>query len=195
VGFDIDLAGEIAKKLGAKLEVLNIQFDGLIPALNGNKFDIMVAGVTITEERKKNVDFSTPYMSGGNAIVVQKDTKDTIKELKDLKGKTIAVQLGSAQDAIAQKVPDAVVKRYPLYTDAAMAVSNKQVYAMILHKVVANAFTAQDPNLKIAAEVEPIDTGLVFRKDSPELREAANQVLEEMKKDGRMDALVKKWFK
>ncbi|BDG60146.1 basic amino acid ABC transporter substrate-binding protein [Caldinitratiruptor microaerophilus] len=194
VGFDIDLAREIAKELGVELEVLNITFDGLIPALLAKKFDFMIAGLTITEERKKSVDFSKPYMSGGNAIVVHKDTQG-ISKLDDLKGKTIAVQLGSAQDQIASKVEGAQVKRYPLYTDAAMAVATKQVDSMILHSVVAKAFVAQDPRLKMVAELDPVDTGIAFRPDSDDLREFVDQVLDKMKQDGRMDALVKKWFK
>lgn len=195
VGFDIDLANEVAKKLGVRLEITNIAFEGLIPALQAGKFDIMFAGVTITEERKQKVDFSVPYLSGGNAIVVHADNKDPIQKLDDLKGKKVAVQLGSAQETMVSKVQGIDVKRYPLFTDAALAVSTRQADAMVLHSTVAKAFAKQDPKLKVVAELEPVDTAVVFRKDTPELRDFVNGVIEEMKKDGRMDQLLAKWFK
>lgn len=193
VGFDIDLAREVAKELGVELEIKNMQFDGLIPALTGKQFDILVAGLTITDERKESVDFSQPYMSGGNAVVIHQDSSG-MTTLDDLKGKSIAVQLGSAQESIAQKVEGANVKSFPLYTDAAQTVANKQADAMIVHSVVAKAFAANMP-LKIVAELDPVDTGMAFHQDSDDLREAVDKALAKIKSDGRMDQLVAKWFK
>lgn len=192
VGFDIDLAREVAKELGVELEIKNMQFDGLIPGLQAKQFDILVAGLTITEKRKESVDFSVPYMAGNNVIVVHNDTEG-ITKLDDLKGKTVTVQLGSAQEQIAKGVEGAEVKSFPLYTDAAQAVANKQADALIVHAVVAKAFTKAMP-LKIVAQLDPIDTGMAFRKDSTDLRQAVDEAIKKIQADGRMDQLVAKWF-
>lgn len=193
VGFDIDLAGEIAKELGVQLEIVNQNFDSLLPALQAKQFDMVAAGLTITEERKQSVDFSTPYFAGGQAIVVHKDRTD-ISKLEDLNGKSIAVQIGTYQEKIAkEKVQNAQVKSYQLFTDAAQAVATNQVDAMIVAKPVAEAFAKQLP-VKIVAEIEYSETALAFPKGS-DLVPAVNQILEKMKQDGRMEQLIAKWFK
>ncbi len=193
VGFDVDLTHEITKELGVQVEIVNQNFDSLLAALQTKQFDMVAAGLTITEERKRSVDFSIPYFAGGQAIVVHKDRTD-INSLKDLNGKSIAVQIGTYQEKIAkEKVQNAEVKSYQLFTDAAQAVATKQADAMIVAKPVAEAFAKQLP-VKIVAEIEYTETALAFPKGS-DLVPAVNQVLEKMKQDGRMKQLVTKWFK
>lgn len=114
VGFDIDIMQEVANKLGVKLEIVQMGFDGLIAALNAKKFDIMAAGVTVTDERLKVVDFSKPYLVGTDAIVVHKDNNDKITKLEDLKGKKVAVQIGTVQADALKKIDGITVKEYNL---------------------------------------------------------------------------------
>ena len=96
VGIDIDLSQAIADKLGVKLEVSDIAFDSLIPSMNAGKADFIAAGMTATEDRKKNVDFSDPYFNASQAIIVAKDSD--IKTREDLNGKTVGVQQGTTGD-------------------------------------------------------------------------------------------------
>ena len=101
VGFDIDVANHIAKKLGYKVEIKDMDFNGLIPALDSGKADFVIAGMTPNEERKKTVDFSDEYYAAQQLIV----TKDkAIKSVEDLEGKTVGVQLASIQEKEADKL-------------------------------------------------------------------------------------------
>jgi polar amino acid transport system substrate-binding protein len=194
IGFDMDIMGEVAAKIGVKLEVVQLEFGSLIAALGAKKFDIMAAGVSVTAERKLTVDFSKPYLIGTDAIVVHKDNTDKITKLEDLKGKKVAVQLGTVQ-ADAAKKAGLTVKEYNLFTEAASAVSSKQADALYLHSVVAKAFANADKNLKIALEIPASDTAYALRKDTPDLTALVNQTLDDLQKSGKMDQLVQKWFK
>ncbi|MGE5590633.1 MAG: basic amino acid ABC transporter substrate-binding protein [Bacillota bacterium] len=195
IGFDIDLMTEVAKQLGVKLEVVQMGFDGLIAALGAKKFDVMAAGVSVTPERKEVVDFTTPYLVGTDAIVVRTDFATPVKGLEDLKGHSVAVQIGTVQGDAAKKIDGINVKEYNLFTEAATAVASKQADALYLHKVVAEAFIKANPVLKIAAETPAKDTAFALRKDTPDLTEFVNGVLAKMQQDGSFDALVAKWFK
>lgn len=195
IGFDIDLMNKVAEKLGVKLEIVQTDFGGLIAALNAKKFDIMAAGVTITDERKQQVDFSNPYIAGTDAVVVHKENTKEIKSLQDLKGMTVGVQMGTIQADAVNAVEGVNVKEYDLFTTAAAAVSSKQVDAMFLHTVVAKSFAAADPNLKIVFEAPAKETAYALRKDTPDLTKAVNDVLDELKANGELDKLMTKWFK
>jgi polar amino acid transport system substrate-binding protein len=195
IGFDVEIMEAVAKKLGVKLEIVQMDFGGLIAALGAKKFDIMSAGVSVSEERKKAVDFSKPYLIGKDALIVHKDSGLKVTKLEDLKGKTVAVQIGTVQADAAAKVEGIKVKEYNLYTEAAAAVSAKQADAVYLHTVVGHAFVNADKNLVIGGEIPAADTAYALRKDTPDLTEVVNQVLDELQKSGEMDKLVQKWFK
>ncbi|MCL5677230.1 MAG: basic amino acid ABC transporter substrate-binding protein [Firmicutes bacterium] len=195
IGFDVDIMQEVAKELGVKLDIVQVGFDGLIAALQAKKFDVMAAGVTVTPERQQVVDFTDPYLVGTDAIVVHKDWTAPVKGLEDLKGHSVAVQIGTVQADAAKKVEGVKVKEYNLFTEAATAVASKQADALYLHKVVAEAFIKANPNLKIVAETPAKDTAFAVRKENPDLTKFIDQVLAKMKQDGRFDSLVQKWFK
>lgn len=194
IGFDVDLINAIAAELGLKVNIIGQSFDGLIPALLTKKIDLVAAGLTITDERKKSVDFTRPYISGPNVIITRKETSG-ISKLEDLAGKKVAVQIGSAQEKIASGVKGAEVKSYNLYTDAALAVNTRQADALIVHRFVGRAFLKQYPDLKIVAELNQVDTGLAVRKDCGDLRQAIDAAIEKLEKNGKMDELAAKWFK
>lgn len=194
IGFDVDLINAIAAEAGLKVNIIGQSFDGLIPALLSKKIDVIAAGLTITEERKKSVDFTQPYISGPNVIITRKETTG-IAKLEDLSGKKVAVQIGSAQEKIASGVKGAEVKSYNLYTDAALAVNTRQADALIVHRFVGRAFLKQYPDLKIVAELNQVDTGLALRKDCADLRQAIDAAIDKLEKNGKMDELAAKWFK
>jgi len=195
IGFDVDIMEAVAKKLGVKLEIVQINFDGLIAALTAKKFDIMAAGVSVTDERKKTVDFSQPYLIGNDAILVHKDSGLKPAKLEDLKGKKVAAQLGTVQADALKKVEGIEVKEYNLFTEAASALAAKQVDAVYLHSVVAKSFAKANPVLTIGLEIKAEDTAYALRKDTPDLTAFVNEVLTEMEKNGEMEKLVQKWFK
>jgi len=195
IGFDIDMMQAVADKIGVKLEVVQLGFDGLIAALNAKKFDIMAAGVSVTDDRKKSVDFSKPYLVGQDAIVMHKDATEKITKLEDLKGKKVAVQIGTVQADAAKAIAGITVKEYNLFTEAAAAVSSKQADAVYLHQVVGTAFVNADKNLKIVGTIPAKDTAYALRKDTADLTTVVNQVIDELQKSGKFDELVKKWFK
>lgn len=194
VGFDIDLMQAVADKLEVKLEVVQLDFGTLISALQAKKFDVMAAGVSVTPERQKEVDFSAPYLVGKDALLAHKDQAASIKGLADLKGKRVAVQLGTVQSDAAKEVEGAQVKEYDLFTQAAAAVSSKQADVVYLHSYVAQAFTKADPNLVIAAEVPSKDTAFALRKDSADLTAVVSETIKELQKNGEFDKLIQKWF-
>lgn len=195
IGFDIDVMNEVANKLGVKLEIVQIGFDGLIGALNAKKFDIMAAGATITPERLKEVDFTIPYIAGNDAVVVNKANSFTVTKLEDLKGKKVAVQIGTVQAEALKKIPGINVKEYNLFTEAAAAVSSKQVDAMYLHETVAKSFMAADKNLEVVFGNPADETAYALRKDTPDLTKYVSDTLTDMKSAGKLDELMKKWFK
>ena len=102
-GFDMDLIRAIGEEMGYKVEISNIQFDGLIPAIQAGNIDVAITGMTINEERKQNVLFSDPYYKSGLSIIVAKDNND-IKTFQDLKGKKVAVQIGTTSAAEVNKI-------------------------------------------------------------------------------------------
>lgn len=195
IGFDVDLMQAVADKLGVKLDIVQTSFDSLIPALQAKKFDVMAAGVTVTDKRKEVVDFSTPYIVGSDSIVINKNNAFPVTKLEDLKGKKVATQIGTVQADALHKVDGITVKEYNLFTEVSSALSAKQVDAMYLATHVANQFMKNDPNLQIALTTQSKDTAYALRKDTPDLTKLVSQVIDEMKANGKMDQLVAKWFK
>ena len=108
-GFDMDLIRAIAKEMGAEVEIQNIGFDGLIPALQAKTVDVLISGMTINDERKQNVTFSDPYYESGLTMVVREDEQN-IKSFQDLKGHKVAVQIGTTSAKEVKKIEGVEVK-------------------------------------------------------------------------------------
>lgn len=197
VGFDVDLIKEIGKRLGLRVEIINATFDTLIPALNAKKYDVVVSAMTITEERKKQVDFSDPYIDSDQSIAVRKDSN--IKSAADLKDKIVGVQRGTTGELKANELKEIYgIKEIKSYDDTLLAFEDLKagrVDAVVNDLPVTAYLVKKDPAFKI---VEVIKTGeqygFAFRKDSKELREKVNEALKKMKEDGTYDRIYKKWF-
>lgn len=194
VGFDIDLVKAIGKNINVKVKVVGQSFDGLIPSLLSKKIDMIAAGMTITEERKKSVRFSLPYIASRNVIVTRKENTNLSKP-SALSGKSVAVQIGSVQEKLAQGIKGAKVKSYNLYTDAALAVQTRQAHSMILHDSVAKKFASTYPDLRISGTLNKIRTGFAIRKDCPDLARQVNKAILKLKRDGTIKKLERKWLK
>ncbi len=198
VGFDIDLANAIAKKLNRELKIEDMAFDALIPALLAGKIDMIVAGMTITEERKKKVAFSDPYYETGLVWVVRADD-DRIKTPDDLKGKTLSTQTGTTSDIQASKIEGVNMKRFQQFTDAFLEVSAGRADACIVNEPTAIDYTMKHPELKIGGKLQFEGTerqfnGIAVRLEDQELLNGINQALKELKDSGEYDQMVEKWF-
>jgi polar amino acid transport system substrate-binding protein len=192
-GFDIDIASAIAKELGVQLDIKDMAFDSVLPALLSKKVDLAIAAFTITEERKKSVNFSDPYFDGGQQIVTYKGSG--IKSKEDLKGKKIGVQISTTGEEEAKKIEGAKLKQFDLVTEAVLELKNKRVDAIIVGEVVAKAYTAENPDLEIVGErLNSEQNGIPVRKEDTELLKVVNKVIKDLKDSGEYDKLVKKWF-
>lgn len=195
-GFDMDLIRAIGAKMGYKVEIANMGFDALIPALNTGNIDVAIAGMSITDERKQAVGMSDPYYTSGLIVMVQKDNND-IKSIEDLKGKRIAAQIGTTGAAKAHSVEGAVVTEFNTNTESAMELTNGGVDAVINDSPVIGYYLAQGGSevAKTVGDVmEAEQYGIAVKKDNTKLLEDINKALAELKKDGKYDKIYKTWF-
>ncbi|TDL82379.1 transporter substrate-binding domain-containing protein [Peribacillus frigoritolerans] len=198
IGFDIDLAKAIGKELGYEIEVQDMDFTGLIPALQANKADIVLAGMTPTEERKKSVDFSDVYYTAKHMIVSPKGSG--IKSVEDLEGKTVGVQLASIQEGKAEEIAEEVsikVENRNRIPELIQEMKSGRFDAAIIEDTVAKGYFEKDKELEGVViedgETEEAGSAIAFPKDSKHTEEF-NKVLQEMKENGELEKLVVKWF-
>jgi polar amino acid transport system substrate-binding protein len=197
IGFDVDIAKYITKELGYGLEIRDTDFNGIVPALQSRRADFAMAGMTPTEERKKNVDFSDIYYEAKNTIVASKGSN--LKKTEDLADKKVGVQLGSIQEKeagkIAEKVKGITVKPLNKTSEIIQEVKANRIDAAIIEDTIAKGFVASNPDLEFNTipNAEEAGSAVAFPKDS-ELVDDFNRVLQQMKQSGELENLVKKWF-
>jgi polar amino acid transport system substrate-binding protein len=196
-GFNVDLANEIAKRLGRKIEIDATQFSGLLPGLQAGTYDFIAAPVTVNKERAENLLFTEGYLNTDFQFVVKKETPDIVK-LEDLKGKVIAVNKGSAYDSWARELAEKIgwsVESFGTNTDAVQAVIAGRAYANVAGNTVSAWAAKNNPAIKLSYLYS---TGLVWaapvRKDNTELRKKLDVAIECMKMDGTLAAMHEKWF-
>lgn len=195
VGFDIELIGEISKLINKDIEVEDMAFDGLLPALQTKKIDLIIAGMTATEERKKFVNFSESYYKSQQAIVVNKD-ENGINNFDNLIGKEVGVVLGYTGDIIVSEMANVKVQRYNATSEAIMALKSKKVQAVVLDYEPAKNYSAQNPELKlIETDSQREEYAIAIRKEDTQLLNDINKALATLKENGTYDALLNKYFK
>lgn len=196
VGFDIDLAKAIGKQMGYEVQIQNIGFDGLIPALDAGNIDLIVSAMSITDERAKKVNFSKPYYKSGLSIVVQ-SSNNTIHSFKDLEGKKIAVQIGTTSAEESRKIANTQVREFNSNSEAYMELKNGGVDAVV-NDLPVNAYYLTKTGGKDAKLVGEVanseDYGLATAKKNIELNDKINKALDELKKNGEYDKIYVKWF-
>ena len=195
-GFDMDLIRAVAKEMGYKAEIQNINFDGLIPAMESGNIDVIAAGMSINEERKGQVDFSDPYYTSGLTIIVNKDNND-IKGFADLKGKKIAVQSGTTGMAEAQKIEGADVKALNSSADTFMELKAGNVDAVINDRPVNDYFMVQSKSedlKRLDDSLTSEEYGFAMKKGNTELAQKINAALKTLKENGEYDKIYEKWF-
>ena len=195
-GFDVDIIKAIAKSEGFKVEVQNLGFDGLIPALQTGNLDIVINDMTITEERSKAVAFSKPYYTAGLGLVVAKDN-NSIKTQKDLTGKKLGVSIGSTGAEVAHKIKDVQVKEFNSIVDAFMELKNGGVDAVINDKPVNEYYvltSGKNFAKAVDADFEVEYLGIAVAKKNTALLEQINHGLAAIKANGQYAEIYKKWF-
>lgn len=198
IGFDIDLANALSDKLGYKIQVKDIDFSGLIPAIETGQVDFVMASMSPTEERKKNVDFSDVYFTAKDMIVSNKDSG--INSIEDLNGKTLGIQLGSIQEGKAKEIAktiDVKVENRNRIPELLQEIKAGRFDAAIIEETVAKGYFEKNPDLSgfiiEDAPGEVQGSAIAFPKDS-ELTDEFNKALNEMINNGEVDKLVVKWF-
>ncbi|MFC4802672.1 transporter substrate-binding domain-containing protein [Neobacillus sp. GCM10023253] len=198
-GIDIDLINAIAKNQGIKIELNPMDFGGIIPAMQANQLDVAIAGMSITDERKKVVDFSTPYFDAGLTVVVKKDNS-TIKSVNDLKGKTVAVKKGTTGAKYAEDNASKLEIKVVQFNDSPamfQEVSNGNADALIEdYPVISYAIAQKDLGLKIVGDrLNGDQYGIaVLKGQNQDVLKKINKGLEELKKDGTYDKIVETYL-
>jgi putative glutamine transport system substrate-binding protein len=197
-GFDIDIAKGLAKKILGdenKIELKEVTSKTRIPMLNNGEIDAIIATMTITEERKKEVDFSDVYFMAGQSLLVKKDSK--INGLKDIKkGVTVLTAKGSTSaQNIREKAPEATVLEFENYAEAFTALKAGQGDALTTDNALLWGMAKQDPNYRVVDETfteEPY--GIAVRKGDKEFLQVINEYLKELKESGEYDKIYEKWI-
>ena len=194
-GFDIELIEEIGKTMDADVKIVDMAFDGLLPALQLKKVDVVIAGMTATEERKKSVAFTQPYYTASQVIIVR-DGENGIKSFDDLKGKKVGVMLGFTGDVVVSEIPGVDVERYNAAYAGILALKAGKVDAVVLDSEPAKNFVKQNSGIVIAeASDAQEEYAIAVRKNDTKLLEKIENALTELKNNGTYNKLIEKYFK
>ena len=197
VGIDIEVAGAIAEKLGMKLETTDIAFDSIIPGVQAGKYDIGMAGVTVSEERLQQVNFSDSYATGVQVVIVKEGGK--VQSLDDMADAIIGTQSGTTGFIYASSdFGDDHVKSFTKTTDAVEALKNGQVDCVLLDNAPAEALVEANPDaglsiLETAYTVE--DYAIAINKENTDLQAKINAALAELVADGTLQSIIDKYIK
>lgn len=200
IGFDIDIAEKMAKAMGVKLKIVRLDWNGILPGLLTNQFDIIISGMTITSERNLWINFSDAYLAVGQTVLIRSAHKSRVKSYKDLNMKKylVATKQGTtAQDAIKAKMPNARVRLFDTEAAAVEALRKGEVDAFVYDRPF-NALVFQRKPQGLALLDTPFTyerLGWGIRKGDPDFLNWLNHFLDQIKADGTLEAAQKKWFK
>ncbi len=198
IGYDVEVAKEIAQRIGYEIEFVPTKWSGIFGALESRKFDMIVNQVAITKARKKKYAFTEPYVYSGAQLIVREET-DNISTLEDLKGKKVGVGLGSNYEQIVKEYDQSnqiEVKTYEVLLDILHDLDIGRIDAALNDKLVAGINIKKTGlELKISGDpVKKVVNGIALRKGNEELLTKVNQALTEMKEDGTLRKISEKWF-
>lgn len=201
VGFDVDMVTEMAKAMGVKLELVNTAWDGIIPALLSDKFDIIASGMTVNQERNLKINFADPYIIVGQTVLVSQKDADKINSWKDLNNSefTITSKLGTTgEQAVKRLFPKAKYKSFETESEAMLEALNNKATATVYDLPMTSIFYAdrgKDGGMKFMNKpftYEPL--GWAVNKGDADFLNWLNNFLRQMKNDGRYDRIYDKWF-
>ena len=199
VGIDAEVAQLIADKLGLELEIADVDFDSIIPGVQSGKYDMGMAGMTVTDERKEKVNFSDSYATGVQVVIVREDSE--IKSIDDLEGKKIGAQQGTTGYIYASDTPEnggygeENVTGYQNGALAVEALKGGKVDCVIIDNEPAKAYVAANEGLKILdTEYVTEDYAIAVAKDNTALKDAINAAMAELKEDGTIQGILDKYI-
>ena len=190
VGVDVDIAREIAKELGKELVVKDVAFDSIIHEVKSGKADIGVAGISYSEERAKQVDFSNNYTSSRQIVVVRNNS--SIDSIEDIGDKKIAVQLGSVADMyVSDNYKEDNIVRQKKYLAAIQDLKDKKVDCVVMDELPAIEIVRENSDIRILNDILAEDAyGIIVNKGNEELLSVINRVIERLKQEGEIDKYI-----
>lgn len=199
VGFDIDLAKEVASRMGVELEIKPIDWSSSILSLNKGDIDVLWNGVTINESRKEQINFSKPYLNN-RLVIVKPKYRNDINSKEDLAGKVLGVQVGSNDEAlqsdpISKEAKE--IRKYDVNVNAFLDLRAKRIDAVIIDEVAAQYYISEEKVDFVVVENSPLTEefyGIGFRKSDAQLLAEVDRILDEMKADGKAAEISQKWF-
>ena len=199
VGFDIDLINAAAKAGGFEVEIKNAAWDGIFAGLAAGKYDAVISSVTINEERKKTMDFSTPYLNAGQILVVRKETKN-VSKLEDFKGKTAGAQIGTTGAFAIDKNKDIKKKSYDDIGLGMEDLVNKRIDVIVCDKPTAVSYALKNAKYKEKLMIvgEPFTEeyyGIAVKKGNTEILDKLNAGLKKVTESGEIKKIEDKWLK
>ncbi|MGB6129231.1 MAG: transporter substrate-binding domain-containing protein [Psychrilyobacter sp.] len=199
VGFDMDLLKEVGKETGLKFKVVGMDFSGLLPALQTKKIDLIVAGMSVTEDRKKNVNFTHPYFNVSQVIMVGEEAKE-IKSESNIAGNKIGVVMGTTSDTIAEdlskKIDGVESIKYNKLHEAVLSLKAKKIDMIILDYQQAKKTIENNSGLKLAEyKLQSEEYAMAMGKEDKELLAQINKALEKVLKSEKYNELIKKHIK
>lgn len=196
VGFDVDLITALAEEAGIEIEIETLEFSGIVAGLGSGKFDIGIAGMTITEERKENIDFTQPYYEAGLILAVTEDKVDEIQSIDDVDGKVVATRQGSTSQEYLEENTDAKPEAFPEIVEAYQNVLAGRADAVLYDLPNVLYYSEKEAGGKLITVGEKLtgeDYGIGFPKGS-ELRDIIDDALTTLKENGTYDDIYEKWF-
>ncbi|HZG83664.1 ABC transporter substrate-binding protein [Paenibacillus sp.] len=194
IGFDIEIAKEIAADLGVELVITDMGFDGLLTALQSGNIDMVVAGMTPTPERAEAVDFSDVYYTAIQKVIVRAADQATYTTIESLAGKKVGAQLGAIQEGVVtDQMPNSELRALSKLPDLILDLKAGNVEAVVVEEPVAKAYIAANPELVFAdikLEQDEAGSAIALPKGSAELVEAVNATLARLKQEGKIDQFV-----
>ena len=195
IGFDIDIAQAIADELGVELEVKDMDFDGLIPALSTGKIDMIIAGMNPTEERKQSVDFTDIYYTQKDVLVIKSEDAKDIRSEDDLKKASLATQKATIQETyLLENFPGAEIQSIPKLNTAILYLVTGKADAVLMVETVARRYVEENEGLEIAdfdVASTPNESAIAVAKDSEDFLEEVNDILDEMEDSGKIEELIR----
>ncbi len=190
VGVDIDIANEIAKELGKELVVKDIAFDSIVNEVKSGKADFAAAGISYSEERAKEVDFSINYATSKQVVIVNENSD--IKDPSEISNKKIAVQLGSIADTyVTREYQDATITRQKKYLAAIQDLKTNKVDCVVMDELPAKEILKENSGLKILdKELTQDKYGMIVKKGNKQLLDSINKVLERLVSEGKISEYV-----
>ncbi len=200
IGFDVDMAKRIAKAMGVKLELISTAWDGIIPGLITKKYDMIMSGMTLTQERNMKVSFATPYIVVGQSILVKKEHANAVKSYKDLNNKKykVASKLGTTgEQATKRMIPKATYISFETEQEGVMDLVNGKIDAFVYDLPYMAIANAQKNEGKLIFLDEPFTyepLAWAIRQGNHDFLNWLNNFMNQVKSDGTYDKIYAKWF-